>query len=293
MTSGEQEVEIKNRLKEFRQRQELSQEDLAEALGISRQSIISLEQGKHMPSLPLAINMCRFFDSTFEDVFQMHDEISREIDEVLGDQVGNIKIISKPKEAAPSIRRIGGLGAGPSTLLGAGPSTLLGAAPSTLLGAAPSTLLGAGKENKMNDLEPLRPFREMVSLRDAMDRLVEDSVITPKSVGMPRIDVKDKRNEVVIRAELPGISEEELDIEICDGVMTISGEKQEEKEEEKEGYYYKESHSGSFSRSFNLPAEVDEDKAEAEMDRGVLTIVLPKIKAKKAKKVSVKPKKAK
>jgi len=247
MTLNEQEVEIKNRLKEFRQRQEMSQEDLAEELGISRQSIIALEQGKHMPSLPLAINMCRFFDSAFEDVFQMHDEISREIDEALGDRVGSIKIINKPKEA--------------------------------------------GKENKMNELEPMRPFREMVSLRDAMDRLFEDSVITPKSIGMPKIDVKDKKNEVVVRAEIPGISEEELDIEVCDGVMTISGEKKEEKEEEKEGYYYKESHSGTFQRSFNLPAEVDEDKADADIDKGVLTITLPKIKTKKAKKVSVKPKK--
>ena len=251
----EKELEIKNRLKEFRQRQELSQEDLAEALGISRQSVISLEQGKHMPSLPLAINVCRFFDSAFEDIFQSHDEISREIDEVFKNN--NIKIINKPPEAISS------------------------------------GLLGARKENKMNDLEPMRPFREMVTLRDAMDRLFEDSVITPKSVGMPKIDVKDKKNEVVVKAELPGISEDDLEVEVCDGVMTISGEKKDEKEEEKEGYYYRESHSGAFSRSFTLPAEVDEEKAEADMDKGVLTITLPKIKPKKAKKVSVKPKKNK
>jgi len=252
---NEKDIEIKNRLKEFRQKQELSQEDLAEELGISRQSIISLEQGKHMPSLPLAINMCKFFDSAFEEVFQLHDEITREIDEVFNDQKSNIKIINKPK------------------------------------GADPSTLLGVGKENKMNDLEPMKPFREMVTLRDAMDRLFEDSVITQKGASVPKIDVKDKKNEIIVKAELPGITEEDLDVEVCDGVMTISGEKKEEKEEEKEGYYYKESHSGSFSRSFTLPSEVDEDKADADMDKGVLTITLPKIKPKKAKKVSLKPKK--
>lgn len=266
MTSKESEIEIKNRLKEFRQRQELSQEDLAEALGISRQSIISLEQGKHMPSLPLAINMCRFFDSAFEDVFQMHDEISREIDEAIGNQVGNIKIINKPRTEAD---------------------------PSSMLGASPSIELGARKENNMSELEPWRPFREMVSLRDAMDRLFEDSVITPKSTGMPKIDVKEKKNEVVVRAELPGISEDELNIEIADGIMTISGEKKDEKEEEKDGYYYKESHSGTFQRSFTLPADVNEDRAEAEMDKGVLTVILPKIAPKKAKKVTVKAKKTK
>lgn len=242
MTAKETELEIKNRLREFRQRNKLSQEDLAGELGISRQSVIALEQGKHMPSLPLAINVCRFFDSAFEDVFQLHDEISREIDKAFETE-NNIKIINKPKEAE--------------------------------------------KENKMNELEPMRPFREMVSLRDAMDRLFEDSVITPKSVGMPKIDVKDGKNEVVVKAELPGISEDELDIEVCDGVMTISGEKKEEKEEEKEGYYYKESHSGAFSRSFSLPSDVDEEKAEADMDKGVLKITLPKIKPKKAKKVTL------
>lgn len=248
MTARENEQEITNRLREFRKRNNLSQEDLADKLGISRQSVIALEQGKHMPSLPLAINVCRFFDLAFEDVFEMHEEISREIDKAFEDK-SNIKIINKPKEAE--------------------------------------------KEKKMNELEPMRPFREMVSLRDAMDRLFEDSVITPKSVGMPKIDVKDKKDHVEVKAELPGISEDELDIEVCDGVMTISGEKKDEKEEEKEGYYYKESHSGSFSRSFTLPAEVDEEKADADMDKGVLTITLPKIKPKKAKKVSVKPKKSK
>ena len=246
MTSNEQETEIKNRLKEFRQRSEMSQEDLAGELGISRQSIISLEQGKHMPSLPLAINVCRFFDSAFEDVFQMHDEISREIDKALVDG-GNIKIISKSKEAE--------------------------------------------NENKMGGLEPKRPFREMVSLRDAMDKLVEDSVITPKTASMPRIDVKDNKDDVMVRAEIPGVSEEEIDIEVCDGVMTISGEKKEETEEERKGYYYKESQSGAFSRSFNLPAEVDEESADADIDRGILTIKLPKIKTKKVKKVILTPRK--
>ena len=157
-------------------------------------------------------------------------------------------------------------------------------------------LRGAGENIMANEMEPWRPFREMVSLRDAMDRLFEDSVITPKgAAAMPKIDIKDKKDSIVVKAELPGMAEEEVDVEISDGVMTISGEKKEEKENPpaggEEGYYYKESHTGGFSRSFTLPADVIAEKAEAEMKDGVLSIVIPKIEPKKATKVKVAPKK--
>ena len=141
-------------------------------------------------------------------------------------------------------------------------------------------------------ISPWRPFREAVSLRDAMDRLFEDSVITPKSGGvMPKIDIKETADSVVVKAELPGIEQEGVDVEILDNVMTISGEKVDEKVDEGDGYYYRESHSGTFSRSFNLPADVLPEKAEAEMKNGILTISVPKIEPKKAKKIAIKPKK--
>jgi len=155
-----------------------------------------------------------------------------------------------------------------------------------------SGLVEDKEANMPGELGPWRPFREMVSLRDAMDRLFEDSVITPKSAAvMPKIDIKDKKDAIVVRAELPGMVEEEIDVEINEGVMTISGERKEEKEKEEEGYYYKESHSGTFSRSFTLPAEIKEDKAQAEMKDGILTVTIPKIAPKKATKIKVTPKK--
>lgn len=142
-----------------------------------------------------------------------------------------------------------------------------------------------------SELGPWRPFREAVSLRDAMDRLFEDSVITPKTIGtMPRIDIKETEDAIVVKAELPGIEEEKVDIEIMDNVMTISGEKAEEKVEEGEGYHYKESHTGTFTRSFNLPADVKADSAQAEMKNGVLSITIPKVEPKKAKKISIRAK---
>ena len=143
-----------------------------------------------------------------------------------------------------------------------------------------------------SEMSPWRPFREAVSLRDAMDRLFEDSVITPKTIGaMPKIDIKETKNAIIVKAELPGIDEDKVDVEIMDNVMTISGEKAEEKVEEGEGYHYKESHSGAFQRSFSLPADVKAEKAEAEMKNGVLTISVSKVEPKKAKKIAIKPKK--
>jgi len=249
----EREIPIEIRLKEFRKRNNLSQEELADELGISRQSIITLEQGKSMPSLPLAVSLCRFFNAQFEDIFEFENELENEIAAVHDFHSPiSIKIINDPN-------------------------------------------LGSEKENTMVDLEPWRPFRESVSLRDAMDRLFEDSVIAPvKGAGvMPKIDVKDAKGAIVVKAELPGIREEDINVEILDGVMTISGEKKDEKEEkdESKGYYYKESHSGAFSRSFSLPSDVLADKASAEMVNGVLTITMPKVEPKKAQKVTVKMKK--
>ena len=84
--------EIQNRLKDFRVKQGLSQEDLADELGISRQSIIALEQGKYLPSLPLVVSMCQFFNSAFEDIFEFEREVEEEINKVLEDD-HKVKII--------------------------------------------------------------------------------------------------------------------------------------------------------------------------------------------------------
>lgn len=254
-----EEISIANHLKDLRKKYSLSQEDLAESLGITRQSIIALEQGRFMPSLPLAATICRFFNSAFEDIFEFDLEIKQTIDQLFNEDEKNhkINIINNNDPALP---------------------------------ASMAGLSGAREETAMpQELGPWRPLREVVSLRDAMDRLFEDSVITPKggSVGTPKIDIKDKKDHVEVKAELPGMAEDEIDIEIADGVMTISGERKSEEEKEGEGYYYRESHTGAFSRSFSLPADIKEDKAEADMKNGILTISIPKVAPKKATRVKV------
>lgn len=251
---NEEDLSIENNLKDFRKSHNLSQEELANKLGISRQSIIALEQGKSMPSLPLVVTMCRFFNSSFEDIFNLGDQIKNDVEEMINNDI-NIKVINNAHGLNSNFEQADGR-----------------------------------KETIMSsEMEPWRPFREMVSLRDAMDRLFEDSVITPKtgSSMMPKIDIRDKKDAVIVRAELPGVAEEDIDVEISENVMTISGERKEEKEKEEEGYYYKESHSGAFSRSFSLPSDVKGEKASADMKNGVLVVTIPKLEPKKATKIKV------
>ncbi|OQA04162.1 MAG: Spore protein SP21 [bacterium ADurb.Bin400] len=248
---NESELSIENRLKELRKQHKLSQEDLAEALGISRQSVIALEQGKYLPSLPIVVSMCRFFDKAFEEIFDFDKEVKAMHDRL---RDNSIKVtIIKGKN------------------------------------------LGPGKEKVMNtELDPWRPFRESLPLRDAVDRLLSESFITPRTVGpaMPKVDIRERKEDVVVRAELPGVKEEDIDVEVSsDGVITISGEKKEEKEEKEEGYFYKETYSGSFSRTFSLPTEVVADKAQAEVDGGILTVTIPKAKPEKTQKLKISAKK--
>jgi HSP20 family protein len=103
----------------------------------------------------------------------------------------------------------------------------------------------------------------------------------------PSIDVMEKENAYIIKAELPGVNEEDVEVSLTGDVMTISGEKEEESEEERTGYYYSESSYGSFSRSLTIPSNVNADNIEASYNNGVLEITLPKTAEAKPKRVRV------
>lgn len=103
----------------------------------------------------------------------------------------------------------------------------------------------------------------------------------------PAIDIADKEDAVVIKAEVPGCKSEDIEVAIYGNTMTISGVKKEHAEEKKENYYHVESRYGSFRRDLILPTEVDTDKVSAQYKDGILTVTMPKAEKAKAKRIKV------
>lgn len=142
------------------------------------------------------------------------------------------------------------------------------------------------------------PLREMVSLRDAMERLFEDSIVSPfgrwplqaNEVRTLALDMYETDDNLVVEASLPGISPDEVDISIVGNTLTIKGDIEQEAEEDKGKYYCRERHYRAFHRSVNLPTEVSSDKAEATFENGVLKLTLPKVEEAKPRKITIKTK---
>lgn len=103
---------------------------------------------------------------------------------------------------------------------------------------------------------------------------------------MPRVDVLDQKDKVVVRAEVPGVRKEDLDVSLSDHLLTIRGHTEQETTREEGEYRRREISRGSFSRSISLPADVDADKARATFENGVLELTLPK--APQARRRSIK-----
>jgi HSP20 family protein len=131
----------------------------------------------------------------------------------------------------------------------------------------------------------------MATMRDEMDRMFEQLWSNPMAVFetqdrwfgdfsrdgfQPRLDVTDEKNFLRVTLEVPGVDMKDIDVDVQDGVMTITGEKKHEETSEEEGCYRTERSHGSFRRSIPLPAEVEAGKADAKLDKGVLTIKVPK-----------------
>lgn len=102
----------------------------------------------------------------------------------------------------------------------------------------------------------------------------------------PKVDIVDRDDEILVRAEIPGVKKEDLDISLTDTAITIKGSTSEEKEEEKGDYFRRETMKGSFSRTLSLPSEVDGSKAESTFKEGILEVIVPKHE--RAKKHTVK-----
>lgn len=141
-----------------------------------------------------------------------------------------------------------------------------------------------------------QPFEELMSLREAMDRLFEESIVWPRSWLAPAaqnfaVDIYETKDDVVVKASLPGVKPEDVEVSVVGDTLTIKGEMKEEKDIKEENYIRKERRYGSFCRSFTLPVSVNPDKATAEFENGVLTLTLPKAEEVKPKTIAIKAKK--
>jgi len=148
-------------------------------------------------------------------------------------------------------------------------------------------------------LIPWRPFHELEELERRFEDIFGRSLLpalwrrlpTIERGWIPSIDVFEKEDKFVVKAELPGMKAEDFDVSVVGDTLTIKGERKAESEVKEEDYYCCERSYGSFSRSITLPSTVDAKKVEATYEDGVLEVTLPKAVEVKPKKISVTAKK--
>ena len=140
------------------------------------------------------------------------------------------------------------------------------------------------------------PLREISSLQTEMNRLFNTVFDAPQQGGnggnqvrrwVPAMDLVETDAHFVLRADLPGLTEEDVAIEVEDSVLTLSGERKAEHEEKQEGYYRVERAFGRFSRSLTLPKGIDPEAVTASFTNGVLEVRIPKPEERKPRKISI------
>ena len=146
----------------------------------------------------------------------------------------------------------------------------------------------------MSNLTRWEPIREMMTLREAMDRLFDDAFTRPVGIAggsvAPALDLYQTDDEVVVKAALPGLKADDVQISVTADVLTLRGEFKQESEQKEATYHVRERRSGSFERSVLLPTDVQTDKARANFENGILTIALPKAETVKPKLINIKAK---
>ena len=139
------------------------------------------------------------------------------------------------------------------------------------------------------------PFREMSALQERMNRLFSDVRAQAPVRGeeivqgawIPAVDIFETNEAIVLKAELPGITAQDVSVEVKDNTLTLKGEKKFEKEVKEENYHRVERSYGSFQRAFTLPGTIHQEKVTAKFKDGILEITLPKVEEAKPKQIKV------
>ena len=156
------------------------------------------------------------------------------------------------------------------------------------------------KEKETKAVAPWRPFPEMARWEREMERMFEDffdrrwpmrwwpSRVAEISLPAVELDLYEEKGEIVAKAELPGLTKEDIEVKITENVLTIKGEKKKEEEVREKDYYRSERSYGSFMRSVELPREVQAEKIKATFKNGILEVRLPVSEEAKKKEIKVK-----
>ena len=137
------------------------------------------------------------------------------------------------------------------------------------------------------------PIRDLLAIQEEMNKLFDERVDRfvdgdiQTRMWEPLVDIYEEDDKFVIKAEIPGVKKEDIDIQIENNILTIKGERKIEKETKKENFHRAERYYGSFQRSFTLPGIVAQEKIKAKLDNGVLTIEIPKKEEVKPKKIAI------
>jgi HSP20 family protein len=153
------------------------------------------------------------------------------------------------------------------------------------------------KEEKNMSITRFDPFRQVSRLQDRMNTIFEDFLGRKleeadffAGAWAPPVDILEDANDMILRAELPGLKAEDVDIRIENNTLTLRGERKLESKEDSANYHRRERSYGAFSRSFSLPSTVQQEKVAAEFKDGILQVTLPKREETKPKQISIKVK---
>ena len=135
-------------------------------------------------------------------------------------------------------------------------------------------------------------YGRAMGLRQVMDRLLEDAVVMPRpgdgqGTSGPALNVYEENDQLIVEAQLPGLKAEDLDINVEQGVLTISGQTAVQEERKERNYLVREHRTGRFSRSMRLPATYDSDGCTANFEDGVLRLVFPKSESAKPRRIQI------
>ena len=138
------------------------------------------------------------------------------------------------------------------------------------------------------------PLREVSEVRSLMDRAFDDffsrSTITYDGIGSIDVNLLQTDDDIIVKASIPGVKPEDINISISGDTLTLRGEVKEDQEYKDVNYHIREMRQGSFSRTMTLPVKVDSDKAKAEFENGILCLTMPKAEEVKPKTITIKAK---